>query len=128
MFYFKPVHSRSLQTFAAFDPKSRSMTSLKRHFLKNFSTDFSEIFVVNAKLMLEKVLKISCRYLLLILSYRGNPVRGGRISPPPPSGARVKISVSISKSPFSNIYNHQWRAVLAAQARYAFWMVCFLSW
>ena len=71
-----------------FDPKSRNMTSLKRHFLKNFSTDFSEILLEDVKLMLDKVLKVSCRYLMSFLSYREN-TGGGNIYPPPPSAARV---------------------------------------
>ena len=38
-----------------FDPKSRDMTSLKRHFLKNFPTGFAEILCEYVKLMLYKV-------------------------------------------------------------------------
>ena len=72
-----------------FDPKSRNMTSLKRHFLKNFSTDLSEILMVDTKLMLEKVLKVSCRHLLPFLSYRENPAGGGgqNLILPPQRGA-----------------------------------------
>ena len=62
--------------------------SLKRHFLKKISTDFSKILLVDVKLMLDKLLKILQRYLLLFLSYREN-TGGGKIYPPP-SAARVK--------------------------------------
>ena len=57
-FYFKTVHSRSLQTFAGFDRKQRNMTSLKRHFHKNFWI-FPEILVEDVTLMPNKVLKLS---------------------------------------------------------------------
>ena len=66
------------------------MTSLKQHFLKKISpVFFSEISLTEVKLMQGKVLTISRRYLMPYLSYRENPA-GGRICPPPPSGARVK--------------------------------------
>ena len=73
-----------------FFPKWRNMTSRKRHFLKKKSTDFSEILVTGVKLMLEKVLKVSRRYLPLFLSYRENPA-GGAFAPN--SGARVNQSL-----------------------------------
>ena len=38
-----------------FDLRSRDMTSLKRHFLKDFSMDFAQILFEDAKLMLNKV-------------------------------------------------------------------------
>ena len=72
VFYFKLSHSRSLQTFAAFWPKSRKMTSLKRHFLKNLSTDFSGILSDDAKLIAHQVLKVLRRYLLSFLGYLEN--------------------------------------------------------
>ena len=59
------------------------MTSLKRHFLKNVSTDFSDFFLADVKLMLEKVMKVLRRYLLLFLSYRENPAGGQNLTPPP---------------------------------------------
>ena len=68
------------------------MTSLKRDFLKKkFLTDFPEILAEDVKLVTDKVLKVSRRYLLSFLSYRES--RGGEwgnIYPPPPSAARVK--------------------------------------
>ena len=82
--FFKTEHSSSLQTFAVLGAK---MASLKRHFLKNFQTDFSEILVAGVKLMLGKVLKVLRRYLPSFLSYRENPAGGGRYSPPPQRGA-----------------------------------------
>ena len=43
-------------SFAVFDPKSRDMASLKRHFLKNFTTNFSDIFFCeDVELMLNMV-------------------------------------------------------------------------
>ena len=60
------------------------MTSLNRHFLKNFSTDFSEILVVDVKLMLGKALKVLRRYLLPFLSFRGNQAGGGQYFSPTP--------------------------------------------
>ena len=65
------------------------MTSLKRYFLKTFSTDFSEILLADIKSMLEKVSKVLHLYLPPFLSYRENP-EGGQNLPPPPSGAHVK--------------------------------------
>ena len=53
--YFKILHSRSLWKLAIFDPKSRDMPSLKRHFLISFSTDFTAILFEDVKLMLNKV-------------------------------------------------------------------------
>ena len=58
--------------------------SLKRHFLKNFLTDFSEILVEDVKLMLEKVLKVSRRYLpqfFLATERKSAEGNGGRICP-----------------------------------------------
>ena len=63
-----------------FDPKSWNMTSLKRYFLKTFSTGFSEIQLVDVKLMPDKVLKVSRRCLLSCLSYPEKP-GGGNIYP-----------------------------------------------
>ena len=68
-----------------FDQKSRNMTSLKRHFLKTFLTDFSGILSEGVKLMPEKVLKVSRRYLLWFLSYRENTGGGNIYLPPPPA-------------------------------------------
>ena len=65
-----------------FDPKWWNMTSLKRHFLKHFSTDFCEILIADVKLMLGEVLIVSRRYLPLFLSYRESPAGG--FDPPPP--------------------------------------------
>ena len=54
----------------------------------------------DAKLMQEKVLKVSCRYLLLFLSYRENPAGGGAESPPPPAGRGIMVKVFLT-SPMS---------------------------
>ena len=81
-FFSNLLHFRSLQRFAAFDTKWRNMTSLKHHFLKNFSMDFSEILEVDIRLMLDKVLKVLPRYRLSLLSYRGNR-EGANIHSPP---------------------------------------------
>ena len=67
------------------------MTSLKRHFLKNFSTDFSEVLLEDVKSMPDKALKVSRRYLRLFLSYREN-TGGGNIYPPPPQALRGLIN------------------------------------
>ena len=84
------MHSRSLQKFAPFLPKMVEHDVLKHHFLKEFSTDFSEILVEDVKLMPEQVLIVSRRYLPPFLSYRENPAGGGgRICPP--SGVRFKM-------------------------------------
>ena len=66
------------------------MTSLKSRCLKNLSTDFSEILMLDAKLVLEKALKVSCRNLLPFLSYRENPAEGQNLLSPR-SVARVKL-------------------------------------
>ena len=66
------------------------MTSLKRHFLKNVSTDFSKSLLHDVKWMSDKLLKMSRRYLLLFLSYRENTEGEGVLfAPPPPPAARV---------------------------------------
>ena len=62
--------------------------SLKCHFLKNLSTDFSEILVEDVKLMLVTVLKVSRRYLPPFVRYRENPAGGGQYLPPPPPVGR----------------------------------------
>ena len=67
--------------------KSRNMTSLKRNFLKKNLYGFSEILTVDVKLILEKVLKVSCRYLLPFLSYRENLAEGGGQNLPPQRSA-----------------------------------------
>ena len=53
------------------------MTSLKHDFLKNFSTDFSEILVGDVKLKPDKVVNVLRRYLSALLSYRENTGGGG---------------------------------------------------
>ena len=54
---------------------------LKRDFLKNLSPDFSEISVVDVKLILGKELKVSRRYLAPFLSYQENPAGGQNLPP-----------------------------------------------
>ena len=54
----------ALKHLPFFTKKWRYVTSLKRHFLKYFSTDFSGILIADVKLMLRKVINISRRYLL----------------------------------------------------------------
>ena len=46
-FILKSFIPEALECWPFFYPKSRDITSLKRHFLKNFSTDFSEILNVD---------------------------------------------------------------------------------
>ena len=90
-FYLKTGHYSSLRKFAVFlSPKWRNRTSLKRHFLKGFSTDFPEILVADVKLMMRKVLKVLRRYLSSFLSYRVNPAGGRGAEFAHLSGARVK--------------------------------------
>ena len=68
------------------------MTSLKRHFLKRFLTDFSEILLEGVKLMPDKVLKVSRRYILRFSAIE--KIREGwLIFTPHPSADRVKIPV-----------------------------------
>ena len=74
--YFKPVYSKSLQSFAAFDPIWRNMTSLKQHFPRSFPRDFSNILLGDVKLMPDKVLNIFAS-LSSFLSYSENTVGGG---------------------------------------------------
>ena len=79
--YFKPVYSKSLQSFAAFDPIWRNMTSLKQHFPRSFPRDFSNILLGDVKLMPDKVLNIFAS-LSSFLSYSENTVgEGGNIFP-----------------------------------------------
>ena len=53
----------AIYSWPFFDPKARGMTSLKRHFLKNFSTDFAENLCECAQLMLNKAPQVSRRHL-----------------------------------------------------------------
>ena len=55
--------------------------SLKRHFLKNLSTDFSEILVSDVKLVLGKVLKVSRLYLPPFFELSRKSGREGNICP-----------------------------------------------
>ena len=41
----------AIERWPFFGPKSHGMPSLKRHFLKNFSTDFAEISCAHAKFL-----------------------------------------------------------------------------
>ena len=54
-----------------------------RHFLKKNPTEFDKILRQGVKLMSDKVLKVWCRYLTWLSSYREYS-RGGQIVPPPP--------------------------------------------
>ena len=68
------------------------MRSLKRRFLKKFSSNFSELLIKDVKLMQDKVLEVSRRYLLSFLGYRENAEwGGGKYLTPTPSAAWVKI-------------------------------------
>ena len=55
-FTLKSHIPEAFECWTIFDRKSRDMKPLNPHFLKNFTTDFSGIFLGNAKLMLNKVL------------------------------------------------------------------------
>ena len=55
-------------------------------FKKTTRLIFSEILMKDVKLMLEKVRKVSRRYLALFLNYRENPAGGEAESAPPPPG------------------------------------------
>ena len=91
LYFASNVHTlEACKHLPLFDPKSRNMTSLKRHFLKKFSTYFSEILSEDVKLMLDKVLNVSHRYLWWFLSYRENTGGEGNIFPPA-STVRVKL-------------------------------------
>ena len=92
------AQSRSLQTFAGFWLKIRNMTSLKRHFLKKSLNGFSEIFMVDATLMLTKVLKAWCRYLWPFLAI--GKIRQGGVRICPPAG-RV-----LTRAPLGGKYYH----------------------
>ena len=50
-----PTFQKHLNAGRFFYPKSRGVTSLKRHFLKNVTTDFAEIVFEDVKLMLNTV-------------------------------------------------------------------------
>ena len=62
-------------------------------FSKKKTTDFSEILVADVKLMLEKVLKVSRRYLLPFVIYQ-EKLAGGAFFAPPPSVRRVLRKLS----------------------------------
>ena len=62
-FTLKSYILEAFECWPIFDPKSRDLTSLKRHFLTNLSTDFAELLFEYAKLMLNKVPYVSRRYL-----------------------------------------------------------------
>ena len=69
-------------------------------FSQNFSTDFSETFVADVKLMLGNLLKVSRRYLQPFLSYRENSAAGGAEFAPPPAG-RMLIGFAVGEVFFS---------------------------
>ena len=95
MFYFKRVHSRSLQTFATFWPKISEHDVTKTPFSKKKKIStilFSENLVVDVILMLKKVLivlfDICCRFELSRKSGRGR-----NLTPPPQRGAFVYLDL-----------------------------------
>ena len=63
------------------------MTSLKRHFLKNFPTKFDKIFKQGVKLMSDKVLKVWWRYLTYLVIAN---IREGGQNLPPPAGRGLR--------------------------------------
>ena len=67
----------AIECWPFFDPKSRDMTSLKRHFLKKILTDFPEILCEYTKLMLNKLPQVSRRYLPSFLKLLRKLARGG---------------------------------------------------
>ena len=70
------VHSRTPYTFSVFYPKWKNVTLIKVSFSQKILHGFSEVLMEDAKLMLDKVLKVSNRYLSPYLSYRENPGGG----------------------------------------------------
>ena len=79
------------------------MTSLKRDIVKS-TRGFSDFFLVDVKLLLGKVLKISRRYLRPFLSYRENPAVSAESAPPPLlSGTRVIALILVPNDTSINI-------------------------
>ena len=69
-----------------FYPKYQNLTSLRRHFLRNFPADFSQILMEDVKLVLDMALNCSRRYLPLFLSYREYTGMGTEYAHPTPDG------------------------------------------
>ena len=82
----KPYILEAIESWAFFDPKSCNMTSLKCHFLENFSTEFAEILSECAKLMLYKASQVSRWYLYFFKLLREFARGGGRYTPPANDG------------------------------------------
>ena len=61
----------------------------KTIFSQKFRTYFSETIITDVKLMLNKVLKVSRRFLPSILRYLGNPGRWSESAPPPSARRRL---------------------------------------
>ena len=59
----------AIESWQFFDPKSRDITPLKRHFLIKLSTDFPKILCECARLMLYMLPQVPRRYLHSYLSY-----------------------------------------------------------
>ena len=99
--YFKNEHYISLQTFAVIlaEMAKHDVTKTLLSKKKTKSAHFSEIHAADIKLMLEKVLKVSRRYLKMLLSYRENAAGGGggRICPLP-AGRILKTAGKIGRS------------------------------
>ena len=97
VFHFKTVQSTRLQTFTAFWPKIAEHDVPKTQFSQKFlDRFFSEILIEDVKLIPNKVLKLSRRYLMSFLSYREN-TGGGKIYPSP-NGARINFKLYIRLS------------------------------
>ena len=82
--YFKTEQSSSFKTIA-FLSKLPKYDVTETRYCKKYQRILSDFFfLVDVKLLLGKVLKISRRYLRPFLSYRENPAVSAESAPPPP--------------------------------------------
>ena len=81
--YFKTEQSSSFKTIA-FLSKLPKYDVTETRYCKKYQRILSDFFfLVDVKLLLGKVLKISRRYLRPFLSYRENPAVSAESAPPP---------------------------------------------
>ena len=83
-FYFKILHSRRFQTFA--DLPKMVQNNVTNTLFSQYDVTFSNVLMVDLKLMQDKKLKVSRWYLPRFLRYCRNPADGQKL---PPCGARV---------------------------------------
>ena len=89
------------------------MTSLKRHFLKKFPSEFGKIFRQGVKMMSDKVLKVLWRYLAYFSRY-GEYSRGSGQNMPPSRAQDKALRTAETHGTHyvQTLYRRQWQRLL----------------